>query len=71
MSAQPTDRPLAWNVAGLLGDDVGAARTYDVADALIELPDLVLAEADRRTGPADTHQSRDLRRRSAHHVARR
>lgn len=44
MSAQPTDRPLVWNVAGLLGDDVGAARTYDLADAQIELPDLVLAE---------------------------
>jgi uncharacterized protein len=44
MSAQPTDRPLAWNVAGLLGDDVGASRAYDIADARIELPDLVLAE---------------------------
>jgi uncharacterized protein len=45
MSAQPTDRPLAWNVAGLLGDDVGSGRTYDVADARIDLPeDLRLAE---------------------------
>ena len=44
MSAQPTDRPLAWNVAGLLGDDVGAGRSYDIADVRIELPDeLVLA----------------------------
>jgi uncharacterized protein len=44
MSAQPTDRPLAWNVAGLLGDDVGASRSYDIADATIELPEeLVLA----------------------------
>ncbi len=44
MSAQPTDRPLTWNVAGLLGDDVGAGRSYDIADARIELPeDLVLA----------------------------
>lgn len=44
MSAQPTDSPLAWNVAGLLADDLGAARSYDVADARIELPEeLVLA----------------------------
>lgn len=44
MSAQPTDRPLAWNVAGLLADDVGAGRSNDIADARIELPeDLVLA----------------------------
>lgn len=44
MSAQPTDRPLTWNVAGLLGDDVGAGRSYDIADVRIDLPDeLVLA----------------------------
>ena len=44
MSAQPIDRPLTWNVAGLLGDDLGAGRSYDIADARIELPDeLVLA----------------------------
>jgi uncharacterized protein len=46
MSAQPTDRPLAWNVAGLLVDDVGAGRSYDIADVRIELPEeLVLAAA--------------------------
>jgi uncharacterized protein len=39
MSAQPTDRPLAWNVGGLLGDDVGASRSYDITDASIELPE--------------------------------
>jgi uncharacterized protein len=45
MSAQPTDRLLTWNVAGLLGDDVSAGRAYDVADARIELPEeLALAE---------------------------
>jgi uncharacterized protein len=44
MSAQPTDRPLAWNVAGLLADDVGSGRSYEVADVRIELPeDLELA----------------------------
>ena len=44
MSAQPTDRPLAWNVAGLLADDVGSSRSYDVADTRIDLPEeLVLA----------------------------
>ena len=38
------DRPLCWNVAGLLADGVGTARTYDVRDVTIELPeDLELA----------------------------
>jgi uncharacterized protein len=45
MSAPSTDRPLTWNVAGLLADGVGSDRTYDVADATIALPeDLTLAE---------------------------
>jgi uncharacterized protein len=45
MTARPPDGPLAWNVAGLLGDDVGATRAYDVDDVRIELPDgLVLAD---------------------------
>jgi uncharacterized protein len=44
MSAARTDGPFAWNVAGLLGDAAGSDRTYDIADARIELPDdLVLA----------------------------
>ena len=33
------DRPLSWNVAGLLADGVGTARTYDVRDVTIELPE--------------------------------
>ena len=38
------DRPLSWNVAGLLADGVGTARTYDVRDVTIDLPeDLELA----------------------------
>jgi uncharacterized protein len=45
MSATSTDRPLTWNVAGLLADGIGSDRTYDVADASVELPDeLTLAE---------------------------
>jgi uncharacterized protein len=45
MSARAADGPFIWNVAGLLGDVVGADRTYDIADARIELPDeLTLAE---------------------------
>ena len=44
MSAQERERPLAWNVAGLLGDAGGAVRTFDVADVTIDLPeDLELA----------------------------
>ena len=45
MTAQAADRPFLWNVAGLLGDAVGADRAYDIADATIELPEeLTLAE---------------------------
>lgn len=45
MTDAPGDRSLSWNVAGLLADGVGAARTYDVRDASIDLPEgLELAE---------------------------
>jgi uncharacterized protein len=45
VSATSTDRPLTWNVAGLLADGIGSDRTYDVADVSVELPDeLTLAE---------------------------
>jgi DUF177 domain-containing protein len=38
------DGPLAWNVAGLLADDPGADRVYEVADVRIDLgEDLQLA----------------------------
>ena len=38
------DGPLAWNVAGLLADDPGADRIYEVADVKIDLgEDLELA----------------------------
>jgi len=44
MSGHALDGPFVFNVAGLLGDAVGAHRTYDIADVRIELPDeLVLA----------------------------
>lgn len=39
MSAQPSDEPLSWNVAGLLADSVGSTRTYGVSDVEIELPE--------------------------------
>jgi uncharacterized protein len=45
MSAPSIDPPFLFNVAGLLGDGLGSDRTYDIADARIELPDdLELAE---------------------------
>jgi len=48
MSAPAPDGPFVWNVAGLLGDTVGADRPYEVADARLELPDeLILAEPIR------------------------
>jgi uncharacterized protein len=39
MSAQPSEEPLSWNVAGLLGDSLGSTRAYDVSDVKIELPE--------------------------------
>jgi uncharacterized protein len=44
MSA-PTDAPLAWNVAGLLGDEPGADRVFDVDGVMMDLgDDLELAQ---------------------------
>jgi uncharacterized metal-binding protein YceD (DUF177 family) len=38
------DGPLAWNVAGLLGDDPGADRVFEIQDVTIDLgEDLRLA----------------------------
>jgi uncharacterized protein len=39
VTAQPTDQPFSWNVTGLLSDALGAHRTYEIADARVELPD--------------------------------
>jgi uncharacterized protein len=45
VTARPTDGPLAWNVAGLLGEDAGARRDYAVEGVRIDLGvDLSLAE---------------------------
>jgi len=45
VTQRPNDGPLTWNVAGLLGQDPGAERTYDVRDAWVDLgEDLRLAE---------------------------
>jgi uncharacterized protein len=37
MTRPATDTPLTWNVAGLLGDDPGTSRAFDVADVTIPL----------------------------------
>lgn len=39
MSDPPPAGPFVFNVAGLLADDVGASRTFPIADARVELPD--------------------------------
>jgi uncharacterized protein len=45
MSARDDDEPFVWNVAGLLGDTVGADRQYEVTNARVQLPeDLTLAQ---------------------------
>ena len=38
-SSGPVEAPLAWNVAGLLTDEVGSQRVLEVADARIDLGD--------------------------------
>ena len=43
-SSRSDDEPLAWNVAGLLADDPGADRVYEIEDVKIDLgEDLRLA----------------------------
>lgn len=45
MTVRPPDGPFVVNVAGLLADEVGAERGFDIDTSAIELPDeLVLAE---------------------------
>ncbi len=39
MRVRPADGPFTWNVAGLLADALGAERTYDISDALIDVSD--------------------------------
>jgi uncharacterized protein len=39
MTRSPVDAPLTWNVAGLLADDPGASREFDVSDVTIPLDD--------------------------------
>jgi DUF177 domain-containing protein len=45
VSGHALDGPFVFNVAGLLGDAVGADRTYDIADVRIELPDELVLSA--------------------------
>jgi uncharacterized protein len=60
MSVRPADGPLVFNVAGLLGDSLGAKRTVAVDDVRIDLPDeLVLAEPIRGEVKL-THESRGI-----------
>jgi uncharacterized protein len=45
VTGRPSDGPLVWNVAGLLGEVPGAERDYEVGDVRIDLgEDLTLAE---------------------------
>ena len=39
MTRSPVDAPLTWNVAGLLADDPGASRSFDLSDVSIPLDD--------------------------------
>ena len=45
MTERPHDGPLSWNVAGLLAEDPGAGRAYEIDGAIIDLgEDLRVAE---------------------------
>jgi DUF177 domain-containing protein len=45
VTGRPSEGPLVWNVAGLLAEDSGAEREYEVRDVRIDLgEDLALAE---------------------------
>lgn len=37
MTREPAEAPLTWNVAGLLAEDAGASREYDIEDVTIPL----------------------------------
>ena len=64
MSAPSSTGPSSSTSPGCSATAVGADRTYDIADARIELPDdLELAEPDRRPRAADPREPRDPRRR--------
>ncbi len=39
MTRPPAEAPLSWNVAGLLGDDPGTSREFDVTDVSFSLDD--------------------------------
>lgn len=39
MTATSQPGALAWNVAGLLSDDVGSQRSFEISDAILGLPD--------------------------------
>jgi uncharacterized protein len=59
MSAQADD-PFIWNVAGLLGDTVGADRHYEVADARVDLPDELTLAAPIAGRVRLTHTNRGI-----------
>ena len=45
MTGRPSDGPLVWNVAGLVAEDPGAERDYELRDVEVDLgADLSLAE---------------------------
>ena len=60
MSVRPADGPLVFNVAGLLGDGLGAKRTVVVDDARIDLPDELVLAGTIRGEVQLTHESRGI-----------
>ncbi len=55
-----TDEPFLINIAGLLGDGVGATRTIDIADATLDLPDELVLATPIRGRVRLTHENRGI-----------
>ena len=72
MTVKPsmTDQPFTFNVAGLLGDGLGANRTYDIENASVALPDELALAAPVPGTSAYPDQPRHHRRRTPDHGAR-
>jgi uncharacterized protein len=60
MSDAPPAGPFVFNVAGLLADDVGASRTFPIADARVELPDGLELAAPIEGEVRLTHENRGV-----------
>ena len=60
MRVEPAAGPFVFNVAGLLADPVGSARTHDIEAASVDLPDDLVLSAPIQGTVRLTHESRGI-----------